>query len=204
VGDFYDGAIRRLVDKAIGLGVEISPADRARLCGPSTGDIGARIWADLHPDDEDHIYCCWGAYQDLASCTCWEPVYDVEQASPDLVVSADQVRARRSRCGDCAFNVDSPERADEWAQEHLYAEADRGTPFWCHAGQDGSPGMRRPVKWVHPDGREVPGDPANWTPPIVNGVPYQRDGTPALLCAGWAARARRSKVPLALPGVRQG
>nr|MDT0660822.1 hypothetical protein [Micromonospora sp. DSM 115978] len=59
------------------------------------------------------------------------------------------------------------------------------TPFWCHQG------MRRPFRWEHPDGRTVDGSPDDYQPPTLAGVPFRADGSPGLLCAGWAARTSR-------------
>jgi hypothetical protein len=60
-----------------------------------------------------------------------------------------------------------------------------GQRFWCHQG------MRRTVVLRHPCGVEVAGHPAAYRPPVVAGIPYQADGSPGLLCAGWLARSRR-------------
>lgn len=56
--------------------------------------------------------------------------------------------------------------------------------FWCHQG------MRRPLYWEHPAGVRITGSPADYDPPIEDLVPFKADGTPADLCAGWAARSR--------------
>jgi hypothetical protein len=119
-------------------------------------------------------------------CYCWRPVFDVEQADPIPPASPDDIGVQARMCGDCAFRKGSPERAYEFEEEALFSLADEGTPFYCHDG------MRRPVRWEHPDGRSIPGDPADWQPPMVCGLPYRTDGRPGLLCAGWAARAARS------------
>jgi hypothetical protein len=60
-----------------------------------------------------------------------------------------------------------------------------------------------PVAYRHPSGAEIPGHPAGYDPPIVDGVPCKADGTPADLCAGWLLRcAKLSGEPAAveLPG----
>lgn len=129
--------------------------------------------------------CCAGAaVYDPSRCTCWRPVYDLEQAKPQP--AAPQVRERM--CGDCAYRPSSPERRGEDGYvgdgdllEDLAAE---GKPFWCHDG------IRRPVRLVHPSGMEIPGHPAAYDPPKIGGMPFRADGRPALLCAGWAARGR--------------
>ena len=62
---------------------------------------------------------------------------------------------------------------------------ERGDVFWCHSG------MRRPVAYRHAVLGEVAADPADYRPVIVDGVPYQADGRPGLICAGWMARRLR-------------
>lgn len=188
MSDFIDAAILRVLEKADALGVEVSTEDRQLLCGPhGSGTLGAILWAKAHPDKVVDEGCCWGTVQNgPEGCTCWVAVYDVEQAEPQPGVTLLDARPAAELCHDCAFRPGSPERSEEWLREELYASADAGRPFWCHQG------MRRPALWRHPDGREVAGSPDNWTPPGINGVPFKADGTPALLCAGWAARAGRS------------
>ncbi len=132
--------------------------------------------------------CCMGAAMfGPERCTCWQPVYDLDQAQP--VEAAPSTRA--APCEDCAFRADSPERQGEPGYAGSEAELDRlvatGQPFFCHQG------IRRPITWRHPTGTEIPGDPANYQPPIIVGVPYRADGTPAEVCAGWAARHRALK-----------
>lgn len=133
--------------------------------------------------------CCMGAaIYGPDRCTCWVAVYDVEQqpVTPGLPPPPNPLRM----CGDCAYRPHSPERegaegyaGDEELLDDLVAT---GTPFFCHAG------VRRVVAWRHPSGVEIPGHPGAYDPPIENGVPYQADGTPGLLCAGWLLR--RAKV----------
>ena len=86
------------------------------------------------------------------------------------------------RCSDCAFLRNSPERADEYTAEWLDRIAATGERFWCHDG------LRRPAYWRHPSGVTIPGDPADYQPPIIDGVPYRANGRPGDLCAGWTAR----------------
>jgi hypothetical protein len=142
------------------------------LCGgPRPGPI-------LAPVDyqERYRWCCAGAAEwGPGRCTCWDPVYDLEQAEP----RTDEVPETRSQmCGDCAYRPDSPERqADPYGMIGL-------PNFWCHRG------MRRPKEWRHPDGRVRRADPANYQPPIVDGVAYRADGHPAARCGGWAAEQR--------------
>jgi hypothetical protein len=186
VGAFQREAITRLVAKATGLGVDV-PQEVSRLASTSlcrADNLGALLWVAAHPEATDPSPgCCWGSVDGPEGCTCWRPVYDVAQARPRPPAGPDELLVQRAKCGDCAYRPGSPERATAYEAETLYDLAAGGTPFWCHTG------MRRPVSWVHPDGREVPGDPADWQPPMVSGIPYQADGSPGLLCAGWAAIA---------------
>lgn len=118
-------------------------------------------------------FCCAGAAaRGPQSCTCWTPIFDLEQAPPRTEL---EVETRPKECGDCAYKPGSPEReADPYALMDL-------PNFFCHRG------IRRPKEWRHPDGRVRPGDPANYMPPIVAGIPYRADGRPAARCGGWAA-----------------
>lgn len=140
--------------------------------------------------------CCWGAMLDRRLCSCWEVVYDLEQAQPrqqvvDWLAAGIEPNTRRRMCNDCAYRPGSPERQDEPTHQGDAAELERiarESRFWCHQG------MRRPVLYRHPSGVEWPGHPAAYSPPIVDAVPYKADGTPGDLCAGWAARNRALTV----------
>lgn len=139
----------------------------------------------LPPDlpDAGEGGCCYGAaIYGPHRCTCWEPVYDLEQQP----VRPGDMGLRVKMCPDCAFRKNSPERrGDEGYQgdtEFLDGLVMTGEPFACHQG------IRRPVAWRHPSGAEIPGHPAGYAPPLHDGKPYKADGTPADLCAGWAAR----------------
>lgn len=132
------------------------------------------------PDD---AACCWGAVMGTA-CTCWREVL-VPTPNDDVQEGPNPVQ--RSRCGDCAYRRDSPERADETplpdAPEH---------PFWCHAPRDGkTAGMPLVVAYVHEETgerQEVPhGD--SYQPFQRGGRTWNADGTPGTLCRGWAAAA---------------
>jgi hypothetical protein len=139
------------------------------LCG------GRRAAVQLAPVDyhERYRWCCYAAANDgPAACTCWEPIFDMEQLPPRIGLEPE---TRTRQCGDCAYKPDSPERqADPCALLDL-------ENFWCHRG------IRRPTSWQHLDGRVRPGSEADYQPPIVDGVPYRADGRPAARCAGWAA-----------------
>jgi len=189
VSTFTRRAAQRVVDQARSVGVPVPPEVLVltSLCGSL---YAPQRYAADHPDltglPDGMLGCCWGAALDgPARCTCWEPVFDVEQAP---AVEGATPTAAETLCGDCAFRPGSPERADGWLRETLYELADRGEPFWCHRG------MRRPAYWQHPAGPTVPGSPDDWQPLTSDGTPYQADGQPALLCAGWARRAARGST----------
>lgn len=126
-------------------------------------------------------------------CTCWTPVFDLEQQPIKRFMAP---RTRTKCCGDCAYRNGSPERAEEGGTEHLQfiAEPDVPASFWCHDG------MRKVIAWRHPDGREVKVDPDgvdDFQPPIRENAAgvrccWQVDGTPAARCGGWRAHAGAS------------
>lgn len=134
------------------------------------------------PDAGDGICCIGAVMGGPQRCTCWVPVYDLEQERPEPA----PIGARTARCADCAYLKNSPESkgADGYQgdPESLEQMVRDGSPFACHQG------IRKPVRYVHPSGMEIPGHPAAYDPPVIDGVPYKADGTPADLCAGWAAR----------------
>jgi hypothetical protein len=176
-------SVQALIEHAEALGVEV-PDEVLNIClGPSTS-AGGLLWVLANPGREDErTGCCPAETEHGPSyCTCWVPVYDVEQAPP---AEDGPVGPRDGMCGDCAFRPGSPERAEGYNRDALFRLADEGRPFYCHQG------MRRPVRHRHPDGREVPGDPDDWQPLMVRGQPFQADGTPGMLCAGWTARFRQ-------------
>lgn len=177
-------AIERAIADAAGIGPAALDGIREVVCHSVGATAGARIYADQHPGDEGAaegtLWCCAGAaMRGLAHCTCWEPVYDVAQTPP---IAGTVPGAMTEKCHDCAFRPGSPEREDPYVRDELYALPENGAPFWCHQG------MRQPARWRHATlGIEVPGDPADWQPPIVDGVPYLADGHAGNLCAGWLA-----------------
>jgi hypothetical protein len=120
-------------------------------------------------------------------CTCWEPVFDLEQReiTPGLPLPPIPVQM----CQDCAYRPHSPEREGEdgyAGDRDLLDELVRNRePFYCHRG------IRKPVAYKHPVGAEAPGHPAAYDPPTRDGVPYKADGTPANLCAGWLLRCAK-------------
>lgn len=185
-------AIGKLVDRAGALGVEV-PAEILRLLDDPPSCTGAVLWARTHPDDDSPGGCCEGEVNKGAEyCTCWIPEWNAAQAPPRLPVTPQDIAVRARMCDDCAFRPGSPERGDGdgWMADTLYALPSDGQPFYCHDG------MRRPTRWRHPDGRQIAGSDADWQPPMISGVPFRLDGRIGLLCAGWAAVARRESAHL--------
>jgi hypothetical protein len=130
--------------------------------------------------------CCYGSvYSGPQACTCWEPVYDLEQQPPKPA----RPSLRTKPCDDCAYRGGSPERRGDpdyaGDADELERIVQAGEPFFCHQG------IRKPVGYQHPSGAYVKGHAASYDPPIVDGVPYRADGTAADLCAGWSARRLR-------------
>ncbi|MGI5223560.1 hypothetical protein [Actinoallomurus sp. CA-142502] len=126
--------------------------------------------------------CCMGAaVYGPDRCTCWEPVYDLDQQPlrPGLPLPPDPL----AMCGDCAYRPKSPERQGEAGyagdEDLLEDLVTSGTPFYCHAG------VRRAVTLRHPAGVEIAAHPGAYDPPVLDSVPYKADGTPATLCGGW-------------------
>lgn len=145
--------------------------------------------------------CCIGAHEEgLTGCTCWRPVFDLVQNGPEpatiAAVAAGRypLAPRDGMCGDCAYRPDSPEKSGDpnyHSAADLESCARQGRLFFCHHSNDDGVGMRQPIAWQHPDGIRIPAVLAgDYQPPIIDGVPYLADGSPAPLCAGWAARAR--------------
>lgn len=160
-----------------------------RRIARSLGDR-AQIHLDIAdgPDDRDEFAadeapCCMAsAVRGPRACTCWTPVYDLDQAAPNL---STQPQTRASCCHDCAYRNDSPERADlDLGEELVDIAGSADSVFACHQG------MRRVVAYRHPDGREIPAGPGDYHPPMVGQVAFRADGTPADWCAGWAAHRR--------------
>jgi hypothetical protein len=170
----------------------VSAANRAAAASGSYvsihmgGSPAAQAWADANPDAES-AYCCMGdADQGPAGCTCWRPEYEVDQADPVPPTGPDDLVVPATKCADCAYRPGSPERADEYMADELISYAYAGRPFFCHTG------CRRPLRWRHPDGRVIDGDPSDYRPLIRDAIPYQADGRPAPICAGWAAIAAQA------------
>jgi hypothetical protein len=144
-------------------------------------------WPDV---GNAELPCCMGSALDgPAGCSCWRPVYDLDQAE----ITPNPPGLRATACPDCAYRGGSPERqgADHVVgdTDALAAIVDLNRPFFCHQG------MRRPTMFRHPSGATFrPPDPglgAAYRPPSRDGVPYRADGTPADICAGWATARLR-------------
>lgn len=161
------------------------------LCAAGTAPAGAlRVLIGLAD-------CCIGAFEDgPAGCTCWEPVFAVEQSEP---ATSMPVLTRSTMCDDCAYKPGSPERSGD---DRYQCATEDGSPpsvpagavFFCHQG------MRKPIEWRHTKlGITVTADSDAYDPPIIGRrvegfrpvlVPYKADGTPGERCAGWAAHSR--------------
>lgn len=165
------------------------------ICGAPTAPAQVvRVLAQLKE-------CCVAAYEDGAhACTCWEPIYDQEQAPVDETA---EPTTRKSMCEDCAYAPGSPERSGDDRYSHSDEDMTTLENFWCHQG------MRKPTRWRHASlGIEVPADSDAYDPPrrimvidgVRQGVPYKADGSPGERCAGWAAHQRARRAEAAVPG----
>lgn len=141
---------------------------------------------EAHPE---YGFCCYGtAMFDADGCTCWSPVFTLDQQESPAALS---IETRSVMCDDCAYRPGSEERTE--GSEHENPDL-LGLPnFWCHQG------LRAVREWRHPDGRVRPGEPLrDYDPPTatVDGepVPLKASGAPADRCAGWAAH-NRTEVP---------
>lgn len=136
------------------------------------------------PAPEPSAGCCWASvHSDGEECTCWIAVLDV---IPTRDVQEGPHRIRRTMCQDCAYRPCSSERTELGGDPPGYSRRDR---FFCHQG------MPVAVGYVHPHLEGVIPAPTrdDYRPYIRDGQAWQADGSPAELCAGWAAHtgARR-------------
>jgi hypothetical protein len=149
---------------------------------------------ELHelPDAGDGMCCYGAAVFGPDRCTCWKAEHDVEQQP----VVEGEPSVRPSMCADCAFRPGSPERSGDERYEHagdddidelVYAGVSGGALFFCHQG------MRRRLRSVHPSGVVVDCAVDAYAPLVVGKVAYKADGTPADICAGFAAAVRRAE-----------
>lgn len=129
---------------------------------------------------EDRIgLCCMGvASGGIDYCTCWEPIYDLDQAVGLDAVTPLATRAKC--CGDCAYRNGSPERNGD--EEDWLLELPGGpATFFCHQG------IRRILSYRHPSGLVLPAGSGDYDPPRSAGRVYRANGSPAEICAGFAA-----------------
>jgi len=82
------------------------------LCG-----LSVPIPFDL-PDVGEGACCLGAAGMGPERCTCWQPVYDLDQTDPDptavkLLAAGVQPVTRSAPCHDCAYRPGSPERRGE-------------------------------------------------------------------------------------------
>ena len=180
------------IEHAAALAAAIDAAEAAAIL-PCGGPYGR-----LEMPDPVYGACCIGsAIRGPQYCTCWTAEYDLEQAG----LRPGKPGRRAELCGDCAYKPGSPERLgdDRYTGDGEFLDriVEDGESFFCHQG------IRRAVRLVHPSGdvvelfKDPPGD---YRPPIVDDIPYKADGSPADLCAGWAAR-RQKHLGLASRGV---
>jgi hypothetical protein len=155
---------------------------------------GAPLLPDGIPDlSSDDDPCCAGrAIDGPRGCTCWIEVHrPLGQA--EIVEGLPQIPDPVEPCHDCAYRHGSPERNGDPGVsadgEDLERLAATGEPFYCHAG------IRYLIGYVHPACGRPGCDGATWSPPkgdyrppIAGRVPYQADGSPGFLCAGWILR----------------
>lgn len=126
------------------------------------------------PPDPDVACCLAAAMTSGQECSCWMPVRSEIRALPKEGPS--EVRARM--CGDCAYRGGSPERAGRAGEPLDYG---RREPFFCHQG------VAYVVALVHPCGAVISGEKGDYDPILAADRIFQADGTPGVLCAGWAA-----------------
>jgi hypothetical protein len=133
--------------------------------------------------------CCFESAEDgPTACSCWEPVYDLEQQAT-IAVSVEHIQTRPEMCADCAFRPDSPERQGDDRYNHAGDDEIRSLDhFWCHQG------MRKPVAYRHPYGITLTADHDAYDPPIRTidgvGVPFKASGAPGDRCGGFDAWKR--------------
>lgn len=138
------------------------------------------------PDAGGGMCCDGAANMGPGRCTCWDPVYDQEQAEPQQGPMA----VRPTMCADCAFRPGSPERTGDPRFQHsdegdIEELVGTGAVFACHQG------MRRRLARVHPTGARVESGPGDYEPPQRGEHAWKADGTPADVCAGLTAARRQ-------------
>lgn len=161
----------------------------AFVCG-----VGMPAPADALRTLTELRHCCADAVEfGPTCCTCWEEIYDIDQAPIDRVA---MVATRLSMCDDCAYRPGSPERSGDPRYMARNEAGDGGLPdvpagatFWCHQG------IRKPIAYRHSTlGIEIPAKTDHYSPAIFErdgqAIPFKADGSPAERCAGWFAHNR--------------
>jgi hypothetical protein len=123
--------------------------------------------------------CCMGVANGGPDyCTCWEPEHDLVQS---LQLDADSPLVVAPKCcHDCAYRNGSPERSGDEADWLLELPSEQAI-FFCHQG------IRRVLRYRHPAGIILPTGPGDYDPPRGEGRVFRADGSPAEICAGFAA-----------------
>jgi hypothetical protein len=156
-------------------------SDQLMACG-ADGE-----WPDL---GEASFVCCYGSsIKGPEYCTCWTAEYDADQQP----IQETEPTVRERMCGDCAFLPQSPERQgafgyDNNGTDDLNELVALGKRFFCHDG------MSRVVRYRHPSGAVIEANPGDYQPAQADGCAYKADGSPAFLCAGWAARHETGRL----------
>lgn len=107
------------------------------ICGGPRIPLTAEQAAALAPDG---WWCCWPTVLgdgDPRECTCWEPVYDLDQA--DELATDLEPTTRETRCVDCAFRPESADR-DEFPEQADHGQAVLVPPGDAPGDRLGAPG----------------------------------------------------------------
>lgn len=138
------------------------------------------------PDAGEGMCCDGAASMGAGHCTCWEGVYDQPQSKE---LQQGPMAVRPTSCHDCAFRPGSPEQLGDARYAHSgegeLADVLLSAGFLCHQG------MRRRLRLVHPTGAVVESDPGDYAPIVSRSMAWKADGSPADVCAGWAAQRAR-------------
>jgi hypothetical protein len=193
VSEIERRAVQKVIDRAreLGMGDQI-PQSILELASVHDHNGGAVRWARANPDEKTWPGgCCVG--NDVYGperCTCWVPVFDLEQSTElQEIASPLDCDERDKLCGDCAFRPDSPERSDNdgFTEDTLFDMTRSGgrQMFFCHQG------VRRAIRYEHPDGRVIEAGPGDYQPVYTGPVPHRADGRAGEVCAGYALHVRK-------------